>query len=114
MPILLILSDFTFLFLRVAFATVIFWFGLHKFRKTKFIGVLDIIAGLLLAFGFISRWAALLIALEMLTLILRKFLLGKRSKEDLALDFILFALSLYFFTKGGGIFSVDESWLFLF
>jgi len=47
-------------------------------------------------------------------LIIWKIYRGRRSHEDLALGILLFAVALYFFTKGAGLLSIDENLLHLF
>ncbi len=111
--LLLILSDWSYLILRLVFGGLLLAFGLDKFKQTKLLGILDIAAGFFFIAGFLVNWVALVILVEMALFIARKIYLGKKSKEDLALDILFLAVSLYFFTRGAGFWSLDENWLML-
>ncbi|MFA5173130.1 MAG: hypothetical protein WC435_01875 [Candidatus Paceibacterota bacterium] len=113
-PILLILSDITFFILRLSFGAFLFEKGFKKFSKTKYIGLIDLVMGSLIFIGFLFNFAALFIALEFFILLAFKLAKKKYSLDEFILDFVLFALALFFFTKNAGILSLDESMFGLF
>ncbi|MDD4761790.1 MAG: hypothetical protein PHZ25_02105 [Candidatus Pacebacteria bacterium] len=113
-PILLILSDFTFFILRLSFGAFIFEKGLRKFSKTGYIGLVDLVSGFLIFFGFLFNFASFFITLELFILLAFKLVKKKYSKDEFLLDFLLFSIALFFFTKNAGILSLDESMFGLF
>lgn len=107
-PILLILSDFTYLILRLTVGAIVFSIGVSKFRLTRFIGPLDIAVGLMLIFGFFTPWAAALVALESLILLFLGFFRRSAHQETRLFLILLISASLLLITRGSGIISLDS------
>jgi len=107
-PILLVLSDFAYLILRLTVGAVILTIGVSKFRHTRFIGPLDIILGLMLLFGFFTPWAAALVALESLILILAGLFRRSAHESTRLFLILLVAAALLLITRGSGILSLDS------
>lgn len=107
--LLLVLSDFSFLLLRLAFGSFVFFNGLKKFSKTKYLGLIDLVFGAFIFFGLMMNFASFFIAFEIALVLFWKIFNHKFEKEELALHLVLFALALYLLTKNAGLLSLDES-----
>ncbi len=106
--LLLILSDWTYLILRLTVGAVVLKIGVTKFRRTRFIGPLDIALGLMLLLGFFTPWAAALVALESLFLLFIGLLRRSTHEETRLFLILLVSAALLLITRGSGIVSLDS------
>ena len=110
-PILLIMSDWAYLLLRLTLGVVVVRSGWDKWQKTHLIGLLDIVAGLCLFLGLVTPWVAAIVALEMAGHLITKLYRHRRLHRELPFDLLLLAVCLLVITRGAGDFWALDLWL---
>lgn len=110
-PLLLILSDWVHVLLRLTAGGLFLSSGLSRFGFARRGGLLNMALGLALLVGFLVRGAALLGALELLVIVISQLFRGRAYQEHLSFNLLLLVVLLFLIVSGAGLLSLDEGLL---
>jgi len=110
--LLLVFGDWGIFLLRVVFGAILIAYGWFNFKSSpKKVNVIfslgEVICGLFIVFGFLTQFAAFLVAIKYLISFFSKVKQRQKIVSGFDFDLLMLAVALALVTLGGGLYALD-------